>query len=127
MNLHSIVRNVVGAVNPQVPCTVQHSTGSETGPSGKRTPNYGPPVTMLAQVQALTTRDLMQLDSLNISGSTHKIYLSDPINGVVRSSRKGGDLITLNDRVHGTQTYLVTACMEEWPDWTAVTATLQSP
>ncbi len=127
MNLHGIVRNVVGAVNPQVPCTVQHSTGSETSPDGKRVPAYGVPVPLMAQVQALTTRDLMQLNGLNIQGSTHKIYLSDPINGIVRSTRKGGDLITLNDAVHGVQTYLVTAVTEEWPDWTAVTATLQSP
>jgi hypothetical protein len=127
MNLHGIVRNKIGAINPIVPCTVQHSTGSETGPSGKRTPGYGPPVAMMAQVQALTTRDLMHLESLNIQGATHKIYLSDPINGVVRSTRKGGDLIALHDVVHGLQTYLVTGIMEEWPEWTALTATLQSP
>ena len=64
---------------------------------------------------------------LNIQGSTHKVYLSDPINGVVRSTRKGGDLISLNDPVHGPQTYLVTAVLEQWPDWTCAAATLQSP
>ncbi len=127
MNLHGIVRGAINSVNPDVPCTVQHSAGSTTAPDGKRIPTYAAPVSMMAQVQALTTRDLMQLSGLNIQGSTHKVYLSDPINGVVRSSRKGGDLITLQDAIHGTQSYLVTAILEQWPDWTAVTATLQSP
>lgn len=122
MNLHSIVARSVGAVNPLVPCSVQQSTGYTTQPNGARVPAYAPARGgVLAQVQALTTKNLHQLDSLNIAGSTHTIYLSGDLEAVQRIKNIGGDLITLANG----GLFLVTAVLERWPDWVCCSVTLQ--
>lgn len=123
MNLHGIVANVIAAVNPLQPVTVQISTGTyTTSSSGVRTPQYQPAVTVFGQVQELTTRDLRQLDSLNIQGSQRAIYLNGEVDAIVRVSAKGGDLITLQD---GT-VWLTTSVLEQWPDWCKVSVVLQN-
>lgn len=123
MNLAAIVGPVTGVVNPRVPATLRSCTGYTTGASGRRTPSYDiPDVGVVAQVLELSTRDLRQLEGLNVSGSSHKVYLYGQVNATVRVNRQGGDLITLSDG----SVYLTTAVMEQWPDWCAVSATLQN-
>ncbi len=41
--------------------------------------------------------ELKQLDSLNIQGIKRAIYLNGDWHGLVRTAKKGGDLITLPD------------------------------
>jgi hypothetical protein len=67
-------------------------------------------LTMLAQIQAITTRDLRQMESLNLQGTYRAIYVSGDINGVVRVLLKGGDLFTFPD---GT-VWLVNLVSEPW-------------
>ena len=122
MNLHAIVRGAITSVNPDITVTVQTSLPYATTPAGKRVPAYAAPVTLTAQVQALTTTDLRKLDGLNIQGSMRKIYFPGTISAVSRFSQKGGDLVTLPD---GT-VYLTTAVLEQWPDWVAVAVTMQN-
>lgn len=127
MNLHSIVNGNIRAVNPNRYATLKLSQGSAINADGSQTPQYADPVTVTAQVQQLTTRDLMHLDALNIQGSTRKIYLLGQVQAIVRVSEKGGDLITLVD---GT-VYLTTAVLESWnevenPSWCSVAVTLQN-
>jgi hypothetical protein len=121
MNLHAIVRGAISSVNPDIPVQVQISTGYTTTSAGKRVPSYAAPVTMTAQVQALTSTDLRKLDGLNIQGSMRTMYLSGSLNGVSRLNQKGGDLITLPD---GTVN-LTTMVLEQWPDWVKVACTQQ--
>ena len=113
MNLHSIVSGAIGAVNPPQQLTVQISTGSETAPDGSRTPSYLAPMLFSGQVQPLQYNDLRQLDGLNIQGRKSKIYITGKVDGLVRSSRQGGDLITTADG----QVWLVALVLEYWPDW----------
>lgn len=123
MNLAQVVGSVIGAVNPRVPATLQSNTGYQTSASGKRSPSYDiPEVDVIAQVQELTTRDLRQLEGLNIAGSSRKIYLYGRVNATVRVNRLGGDLITLQDG----SIYLTTSVLEQWPDWCCVSVTLQN-
>lgn len=122
MNLHAVVANIVAAVNPLRPVTVQTSTGYTTSATGARTPTYAAPVMMMAQVQELTRGDLQHLDALNIQGSQRVIYLSGFVEGVVRWSQKGGDLITMDE--YGT-VWLTTAVLEQWHGWVKVSVTLQ--
>lgn len=122
MNMHAVVAGTIAAVNPLQPITVQLATGGYAiNPDGTRVPVYQQPIMTAAQVQQLTTRDLRQLAELNIQGSQKKIYVSGNINGVVRFSQLGGDLVTLED---GT-VWLTTLVLESWPDWCAVSVTLQ--
>ena len=123
MDLHGLVSGVIGAVNPLVPLSIQVSTGpSATAPDGKRSPTYADAVVVLGQVQALTFRDIQQIDGLNLQGTRRAIYISGNIDGLVRPTNKGGDLITLPD---GT-VYLVAMVLETWPEWCKVAVTLQN-
>lgn len=73
------------------------------------------------QVQPLTFKDLTQLSSLNIQGAQRAIYINGQLNGLVRETSKGGDLIQLPD---GTW-WLVNHVLEQWPDWVKVAVTQQ--
>jgi hypothetical protein len=122
MNLHGIVSGKIARVNANQVISVQLSQGSTTNADGSRIPAYTAPVSVVAQVQELSTKDLRQLENLNIQGSMRKIYVNGEIDAVIRFSKKGGDLITLQNG----DIYLTTTVLEEWPDWTAISVTLQN-
>lgn len=123
MNLHTIVSGVIGAVNPFQFISVQVSTGNATNPDGTRTPQYITATNVSAQVQELSSADLRQLDSLNIQGATRMMYLDGRLDGVVRVTDKGGDLVTLRD---GTL-WLTTQVVERWDEgWCKIGLTLQN-
>jgi hypothetical protein len=80
---------------------------------------------LMAQIQPLTWRDLQQLDGLNLSGLRKKIYVGGDLNGIVRVSLKGGDLITTPDG----NVWLVAQQLEGWSataGWTAAAIVLQN-
>lgn len=122
MNLHGIARGLIAAVNPEQVCLLETSTGYTTDASGHRTPTYSNSYP-IAQVQSLTTQDIRQLDALNVQGSERKIYLSGVASAIQRVASKGGDVITLSS--DGT-VWLTTAVLEQWPDWVAVSVTMQN-
>lgn len=124
MNLHGLVAGNIGAVNPFVPASMKVSTGYTTAGDGKRTSTYSN-VTGQAQVQALTFKDLQQLDGINLNGTRRAIYFYGDFNGVVRPARKGGDLVTLTDGPN-SGTWLIAQVLEQWPDWCKVAVTLQN-
>jgi hypothetical protein len=130
VNLHGIVSGAIGAVNPFITGTVRYSTGSTTQPSGKRTPAYNDVTGVSLQVQALTFRDLQQLEGLNLNGTRRAIYLFGAADGVVRPTSKGGDLIVITGGVQAG-TWLVAQVLEQWGDggvasWVKVAVTLQN-
>lgn len=122
MDLHGIASGVIGAVNPNVSATLRISNGYTTQADGKQVPVYLPDKIVKAQVQALTTKDLRQLDALNVQESQRTIYLRGEVDAIQRVKQKGGDLIVLKD---GT-IWLTTALLEAWPDWCRVSVTLQN-
>jgi hypothetical protein len=80
---------------------------------------------LLAQIQAMSTRDLRQTDSLNLQGTLSAIYLSGWVQAIVRATNKGGDLIIFPDG----SVYLVNLVTEPWSltaHWCKVIATKQS-
>ena len=124
MNLHRIVSTVISAVNPNQMITVQTSAGYITNPDGTLVPQYSPAFDRLAQVQELTSRDLRQLDALNIQGSMRTVYLNGEVDGIIRISKKGGDLITLQ---RDGSIWLTTAVLEQWDTgWCKLAITLQT-
>jgi len=122
MNLHGIVAGAVGAVNPNVSATLQVSTGYTTDSAGRQVPSYAAAVTVQAQVQSLSAKDIRQIEALNLQNIQNTIYLYGNVSGIVRASGKGGDLITMED---GT-VWLVQAVLEQWPDWVKVAVTQQT-
>lgn len=125
MNLHGIVRGQITAVNPDTTVSVQVSAGTyTTDDDGKRVPDYLPAVEVPGQVQPVSFRDITQLDSLNIQGTRIAIYLYGRVDGLVRVTQKGGDLITVAaGQYRGV--WLVAMISEQWPDWCKALCTLQ--
>lgn len=122
MNLHAIVGPMVGKVNPPLTAYIMRSNGYTTGPDGTRVPSYCDPVPVVCQVQSMQYNDLVQVEGLNIQGTKRKLYMNGHWDGLVRSDKKGGDLLKMPD---GT-TWLVVLVLEHWPDWSSIAITLQN-
>ena len=120
MNLHGLVKGAIGSVNPFEAVAVSVSTGYALAADGTQTPAYDS-FPAQAQVQALTYRDLLQVNSMNIQGTRRRMYFFGEVDAIVRMLNKGGDTIT---RADGT-VWLVVYVLEQWPDWCAVCVTLQ--
>lgn len=129
MNLHGAVRGQIPAVTPDIAATWRVSAGYTTAADGTRTPVFTNTAVQL-QVQALTGKDIRQLDQLNIQGVSRSAYMFGNPQGVVRVDVKGGDLLLFPAVMGGAvQTWLVAAVLETWtPDaagWGKVALSLQ--
>ena len=118
MNLQGITASAVSAVNPMVTAQLRVSTGNVTNPDFTISPSYAPAVPVQAQVQSLTYRDLQQTEGLNLQGTKKAIYLQGDVEGIVRPTNRGGDLITMPD---GT-VWLVVLVLESWGQNTSNTS-----
>lgn len=131
MNLHSLVSGAISAVNPHVPVTLkQQNAGYTTAPDGGRTPLYTTSA-QIAQMQALSAREIAHLDGLNIQGVLRKAYLTGDWQGVYRPGNQGGDLLVFGStadvpaNLQGT-TWRVVQVLETWADWCALAVQLQN-
>lgn len=79
-------------------------------------------LTLLGQIQAMTFRDLQQLEGLNLNGTRRGIYFNGRIAATMRWSAKGGDLLTFPDG----SVWLTAMVLEQWPDWCKIAATQQN-
>lgn len=113
MDLRSIANSVSSIVNPNISVIVRRSTGFTIGTGRKQIPTYAADVPGPAQMQALDSKDLKQLDGLNIQGTIRALYLRGALAGVVRPDSTGGDLVLI-----GAETWLVVKVLESWPTWT---------
>lgn len=80
---------------------------------------------LLAEVQPMSWKDLAQLDGINLGGERRKIYLHGEVDGVIRVSVKGGDLITIDAGVN-KGVWLIAQTLEQFPDWVSAAMTLQN-
>lgn len=110
VNLNNIVSPIVGAINDWVTLQIQPSQGYTTNGDGSRVPAYGATQYVLAQMQALTYNDLVQVSGLNLTGERRAIYVNGDYQGVVRSSQEGGDIVTLPDG----SVWLLVYQLENW-------------
>ena len=129
MDLRGIANQVSDCVNPNIIVSVQTSSGYTMGAGQRQIPAYNPAVIGPAQIQALDSSELKQLDGLNIQGAIRKIYLRGALAGVIRPDTKGGDLVTINSApavpLALVGTWLVVKGLETWPLWTCVAITKQ--
>lgn len=125
MDLHSLVSDAIGLVNPMIPARLYKSNGSTTGLNGKRVPKYASSKSGDVQVQGIGGKELMHLNNMNISGVLRRVYLYGDWESVVRSTLRGGDKFVFSngDIVDGT--WLVEQVSETWPDWCSVVVKLQ--
>ena len=110
MNLHNVASNCVSAVNPWLMATWYQSDGFETNADGRRAPDYAVTSGVGVQMQALTYKDLMQLDGINLNGVANALYVNGDIKGVSRPDARGGDIFSLADN----SVWLVVHVLENW-------------
>ena len=125
MNLNMLVGPIVAAINPWTMASYRQSDGSETAPSGARTPKYLDAIPVRVQKQPLTWKDLQQLQGLNLNGERAAIYVDGDWQAVSRPRLRGGDLIALENG----SIWLVAQVLENWFDqdgWAKVACTLQN-
>lgn len=122
MNLHSIVGPMISKVNSPITCCIRRSTGYTTNSDGTRVPSYSDPIPVVCQVQSMQYNDLTQVAGLNLQGTKRKLYMNGHWDGLVRSDKKGGDLLDMPDG----STWLVVLVLEHWPNWSSVAITLQN-
>lgn len=127
MNIYAAIEGAIGIVNPYVGATLLASTGYTMALDRSQVPTYAAPVPVTVQKQALSAKELAQVDGLNIQGEMTAFYARIPMRGVVRAESKGGDIIQL-DAVYGVspvERWLVVQILEEWPDYCKVAACRQ--
>lgn len=125
MNLHAGVSGIIAAVNPFLTVTVQRSTGYTTNADFTRSPTFTT-FTAKAQVQALSSAELAQVDGLNLQGEKIALYINGNLQGVNRPDGAGGDLVTLPDG----STWIVTILLENWnrmAGWSKCALVRQTP
>lgn len=129
MDLRGIANQASDVVNPNIIVSVQTSNGYTIGAGQRQVPQYNSAVTGPAQVQALDSSDLKQLDGLNIQGAIRAIYLRGALAGVIRPDSKGGDLVMIPSGIGVPPAlignWLVTKVLESWPLWTKAVITKQ--
>lgn len=128
-NLHGIVRGIINTVNPDITAVYLASTGQSTDANYKTGPTYAAPVSMGAQSQPITTRDIRRYDFLSGQGVFRAVYLFGNLQAIVRSMQLGGDLLKFPQfKGAPVETWLISAVDETWtPDngWCRVICTLQ--
>jgi len=125
MNLHGIAAPIISAVNPMQPVTVLVSNGSIVKPDGTRAPTFSVALNVLGQIQPISTRDMAQLEGINLGGIRWKVYLYGEVDSIVRAERKGGDLVVLTSGRH-RGTWLVVQVLEQFPDWCCAAIVFQN-
>ena len=125
MNLRGLANKYTRLTNNNIQVNWVQSTGYVTDEAGKRTPTTIT-LTVEAQVQALSTSDLQQVDGLNMTGVMRTVYLYGNAAGVVRVDQIGGDILRFPEVPNGTvRNWLITKVVETWAEWSKVIVTLQ--
>lgn len=114
MNLHAVVRRAITSVNPDTIGTWRKSTGYTTATTGKREQAYTDVTNAPLQVQALSGRELTQLDALNIQGASRGVWVNGQVTAANRADQTGGDLFLFDGK-----TWLAVHIFESWdrPGW----------
>jgi hypothetical protein len=127
MDLRTIANQVSNCVNGNLIVTVLRSTGFTTGAGYKQVPTYAAPVSGPAQLQALDSSELRQVEGLNLQGAIRGIYLRGALAGVVRPNGTGGDLVIIAPPAPAAfvGTWLCVKILETWPLWAKAVVVLQ--
>jgi hypothetical protein len=131
-NLHGLVRGAINTVNPDISVQWLVSTGNTVAAGGKQTPTYATPVTLRAQVQAVSGSDLQKYNFLQAQGVYRAVYMYGAPDAINRVESKGGDLLKFPQYPGNTvRTWLIRQVDEPWTagngglSWSRVIVALQ--
>lgn len=120
MDVRGMANSATVSVNANTTVTIYRSNGFTIGSGGKQSPTYENGVTGYAQIQAIDSEDLKQLDGLNIQGVVRCMFLRGLLAGVIRPNQTGGDLVRI-----GSKDWLVVKVLETWEGWVRAVIVLQ--
>lgn len=126
INLRAVANSQTKAINPNHPATLFISNGNQVV-NFKQVAVYRQ-FAIVAEVQPLSSKDIRQLDALNVQGAEKSIYLNGSMLGISRIKQKGGDLIMFPDGTFPEgNLFLVLAQLELWGGgvWSHVAVVLQ--
>lgn len=129
MNLHSVVRQAITSVTPDIAATYLRSTGNTVDGAGIQTPSFVESDGVLIQVQALSASELQLLPAeyLSIENVLRAVYLYGNAQGIVRANSKGGDLLLFAQTpIDVPQTWKTIQVLETWADWSKIAVCLQT-
>lgn len=123
VNLRNIANRFTSAINPNLTVQRHAYTGYTRSASGKVKASYAAPVAIVAQVQALTKKEVEHIDSMNLSPCDRAAYVNGELNAFDRAAQTGGDLLEFEGAF-----WLVMAVLEGWTSagWCKVGLTKQN-
>jgi hypothetical protein len=125
LNLHNVVRGAINAINPDIPATLQRSTGSTTDSAGNMTPTYQT-FTGMIQMQGMHEGNYTHIANMNMQSVMRTVWILGHWAGIVRADADGGDLMQFAEYLGGpVRTWRVYVVAGVWPGWTEVIVILQ--
>lgn len=109
MDLHEMVRGMIGVVNPNVTAIVWKSKGVVIQPDGMPKPVYYEPKLIEVQVQSAEGAELTHIDGINQQGERKVVFSPEQLYGIDRERDLGGDLLEFYGRK-----WLVVKRVESW-------------
>lgn len=93
MNLHELVRPLIGIVNPFQSVVILVSTGFTITAQYEQVPAWAPAVEVMAQPQPVADKTLQFLVQQRQNTIWHDFYLSGDWSALDRPAEQGGDLL----------------------------------
>lgn len=120
MNMHGIVSNAIGAINPFINAVLRENTGFTIALDGSRGPTFNDYVAQI-QVQAQTEDQLALSANQGYQGILRSVYLNGNWTGIVKSDQTGNDELYFNG-----YRWMIYHVIEIWPDWCHVLVAQQT-
>lgn len=109
VNLRAIANRYTQTVNPNLTVQLRAYQAYAINGAGKSVVAYAAAVPLVAQVQALTKKEVEHLDSMNLSPCDRAAYVNGQLQAFDRVEQTGGDMLFFEDRW-----WKVMAVLEGW-------------
>lgn len=109
MNLRAIANAATRTVNPNLTVSWRAYSGYSISAAGKAVPTYAADVPLVAQVQALTRKEVEHIAAMNLSPCDRAAYVNGAVAAYDRVAQTGGDLLVFEGVV-----WKVMAILEGW-------------
>ena len=121
LNVFAIAGRLTPIINPHNTIILKISDGVQVNADYSTTPKFIE-IEIRAEIQAMSTSDLQQVENMNQQSDMRAVYIIGGIKALNRPLQYGGDIL----HFYGSD-WLVTQQLEEWGDgsWTKVAVTRQ--
>lgn len=109
VNLRKYANAAIRSINPNLTVQWRAYQGYTTGTAGKTSVTYAAAVPLVAQVQALSKKEVEHIDAMNLSVCDRAAYVNGQVAAYDRVNQTGGDVLDFEGR-----SWLVMAILEGW-------------